>query len=546
MNAGPGAVPPASPMISPRSLCPACLAAGLLALAAPGAVHARLPGAITAAGPRTVAVDLPAYSEVRYVAAAAPEGGDGSRSRPWRSLAEAVARTPATPARRAAVLVAAGTYDDATVAMREHVDLFGGFSPGSWARDIFAHESVLDGRHVRRVVVGASQARLDGFVLTRGRAQGHGGAMLCDGTSPTITNNRFEQNFTVAPAGFRSDRIHQAGSMGGAMACLYEAVPTIAHNLFRANHTEIGEGGALVVWGWHRLPGNPRAVIEHNVFIGNVSGQADHHRTRSSSGGAVAFSHEASPVFRHNIVAQNRARGRSDAGGIYCEFFSSPAIEQNWIVGNEGDDDGGGLYTMRQGEPLIRHNLFAGNWTTMGGIGGVRISKEGRARLVDNHIVFNQSGGGIYMADGYVAIEGNIIADNRKGPGIRLQQNFAYFQPSRVERNRLLRNEEGAVIVTKIAGSAPVQKDNEVQEGPPLAPAARWTIIRAGYDPRRGQTVVQVSGAPAPSAALLGATVWTGSRWGVVSAVEGGSLTVWGDLTPEASGPTLCLLPDYP
>jgi hypothetical protein len=519
----------------------------LLAGFAAKPASARVPGDIAAAGPRTAAVDLTGYSEIRYVsAAAADDSGDGSRSRPWRSVAAAVARLGGSPSQRVAVLVAAGTYADATVVMREHVDLFGGFSAATWARDIFAHESVLDGRHVRRVVLAANHARLDGFVITRGRALGPGGALLCDGTSPTITNNRLEQSFTVTPAGFRHDRIHQAGHMGGAVACLYESVPVIAHNLFRGNHTEIGEGGALAVWGWHRLPGNPRATIEHNVFVGNTSGLADHARTRSSSGGAVAFSHEASPILRHNIVAQNRAMGRSDAGGLYCEYFSSPTIEHNWIVGNEGDDDGGGLYTMRQGEPLIRHNLFAGNWTTMGGIGGIRISKEGRARIVDNHIVFNQSGGGVYMADGYVVLEGNIIADNRKGPAVRLQQNFPYFQPSRVEGNRFLRNEEGAVVVTKVVGSAPVQKDNQVKDGPARAPAARWTITRARFDPRRGQTSVEVAGAPAPAPGLAGATVWTGTRWGVIATVAGNTLMVWGDLAPGGSAAELFLLPEYP
>lgn len=525
----------------PSPALPALLSA-LAALAA----QARVPGDIGAAGPRTLAVDTAAYVKVYYVSAAAPaDDGDGSRARPWRSLSQAVRRVAAGSGQRAALLVAAGTYDDDTVVMGEHVDLLGGFSPESWQRDIFAHATILDGRHARRVVVGANHARLDGFVLTRGRAQGHGGAMLCDGTSPTITNNRFELSFTVAPAAFRHDRIHQSGSMGGALACLYESVPVVAHNLFRANHTEIGEGGALVVWGWHRLPGNPRATIEHNVFVGNVSGQADHHRTRSSSGGAVAFSHEASPLFRHNVVAQNRAMGRSDAGGVYCEFFSSPTIEHNWIVGNEGDDDGGGLYTMRQGEPLIRHNLFAGNWTTMGGIGGIRVSKEGRARVVDNHIVWNQSGGGLYMADGYLHLEGNLIADNRKGPGLRLQQNFPYFQPSRVAKNRFLRNEEGAVMIAKIAGAAPVQEGNEVKDGPPLAPAARWTITRAAFDPRRGQSTLQVAGGPAPAGSLAGATVWTGRRWGVVAGAGAGTLTIWGDLTQTGDDSALWLLPDY-
>jgi hypothetical protein len=181
----------------------------------------------------------------------------------------------------------------------------------------------------------------------------------------------------------------------------------------------------------------------------------------------------------------------------------------------------------------------------MGGIGGIRISKEGRARILDNWIVHNQSGGGIYMADGFVVVEGNLIADNRKGPGIRLQQNFTYFQPSRVEKNRFLRNEEGAVNLTKIAGAAPVVQNNEIKDGAPLAPATNWKIASAVYDPRRGRTVVRVAGDPGPAANLAGATVWSGTRWAVVASREGDALTVWGDLSAPESGRTLYLLPDY-
>ncbi len=512
-----------------------------------GALLARVPGDIAAVGPRTIAVDLSAYSTVQYVAASAPEAAaDGTKVRPWRSVAEAAKNLGGTKDRRSAILVAAGAYDDATVAMREHVDLFGGFSAADWTRDIFIHETVLDGLHTRRVVLGASQARIDGFVIRRGRALGHGGAVLCDGVSPTISNNRIEESYTVPPVGFRLDRIHQPGSMGGGLACLFEAVPVITNNHFRANHTEIGEGGALAVYGWHRLPGNPRALIEHNVFTGNISGLHDHTRTRSSSGGAAAFSHEASPIFRHNVVAMNRAMGRSDAGGVYCEFFASPTIEHNWIIGNEGDDDGGGLYTMRQGEPVIRRNLFAGNWTTMGGIGGIRISKEGRARVIENQIVHNQSGGGIYMADGYVVVEGNVIADNRKGPGIRLQQNFSYFQPSRVEQNRFLRNEEGAIKITKTVGAAPMVTNNEIADGAPRPPSTSWKIAQAVFDRRRGQTTIRVTGAAALDEKLPGATVWTGTRWSVVTRQEGNVLTVWGDLSAPESNRVLYLLPEYP
>jgi len=524
-----------------------CLAGICITFSSPAL--AWVPGDIAAVGPKNSEVDLTAYAEVIHVA---PPGAtkaepDGTKARPLPSVAEAVKRADNPAAgRRTAVLVAAGTYSDATVVMREHVDIFGGFDSQAWQRDIFANTSTLDGLESRRVAIGASNAKLDGFVIRRGRALGHGGGILCDGTSPTITNNLIEENFTVEPANFRSDRIHQQGHFGGGMACLYEAVPVIANNVFRGNWTEIGEGGGIAFYGWHRLPGKPRGLVENNVFVGNISGLKDHGRTRSSSGGAISFSHEANHDFRNNVVAHNRAMGRSDAGGVYNEFFSSPVIENNWIVGNEGDDDGGGLYTMREGEPLIRHNLFAGNWTTMGGVGGVRVSKEGRARVIDNHIVRNLSGGGLYLVDGYLVATGNLIADNLKGAGVRVDQNYEYFQPSRLEGNRIQNNEKGAISLVQTSASPPVVADNLIREGAPDTTSTSWAITGATFDQRLGQTVIRVGSATGAPGELAGRTVWRGTRWSVVAANTQDSITVWGDLTKPEDDSVLHLLHEYP
>jgi len=339
-------------------------------------------------GPRTVEVTVEDYAGLRYVSAAngSDQKGDGTKKNPWASIEEVLRRIDDAGAfRRYAVLVAAGPYFRGTIRMKEHVDLYGGFDPETWKRNIFKNPTILDGREVRRVVIGASHSRLDGFIVTRGRAQGPGGGILCDGTSPAITNNWITHNATVAPADLRADLTHQDGNIGGGMACFFNAVPRIVNNVFSENKTEVGNGGGLAIYGWNRLPDRPRAVVEDNVFTGNASGVKDFYRTRSSSGGAISCSHEASPLIRNNVIASNRAGGRSDAGGIYSQYYSSPEIVGNWIVGNVSDDDGGGFYTMRLGEPILINNILAGNWTTGGGVGGARLSKEGRAVLIESY-----------------------------------------------------------------------------------------------------------------------------------------------------------------
>ena len=510
---------------------------------------------IEAVGPNTVTVDLGDYEQTLYVSATSgsDKAGDGSQAAPYASILTALGSVNNEgEGQRTAILVAEGIYQKGTIELRPDVDLFGGYSAKTWERDIFEYESIMDGLQSRRVLVGASNARIDGFIIRGGRTFGYGGALLCDNTSPTVTNNRFEQNHTIQPKEFRHDLIHQQGNFGGAIACLYNSVPEISNNLFSGNWTEIGEGGAIAVFGWIRMDGNPIARIENNVFVGNISGLKDFGRTRSSSGGAISCSHEASPIIRNNVIAHNRAMGRSDAGGVYCEYFSSPVIEDNWIVGNEGDDDGGGIYTMRLGEPFIYRNLIAGNWTTGGGVGGVRISKEGRARVKENHIVQNQSGGGVHLVDGRTVVEANIIADNNGGPGIKYVQNFTYFQPTRIEDNVIVGNEDEAIILNEQEGAAPIQKNNAFDVNPVVSESTLdWNTTDRHFDARRNQTTIKLGNASLEEGVMAGRTAHIGNRWSVIVGNHEDTVVLWGNFSnpvgpaPLPDGSVLSLLPRY-
>ncbi len=80
------------------------------------------------------------------------------------------------------VWVAGGTYTttgDAVVALAPFCDVYGGFAGTETARgqrDFKAHVSVIDGEDAHACVYGADNARLDGFVITRGSGPGHAGA----------------------------------------------------------------------------------------------------------------------------------------------------------------------------------------------------------------------------------------------------------------------------------------------------------------------------------------------------------------------------------
>ena len=80
---------------------------------------------------------------------------------------------------RYAILVAAGTYKESRIQMKPWVDLYGGYAPGDWeTRDVYQHAAILDAEKKGPVVIGADDARLDGFVITGGQQQAHGGVIV--------------------------------------------------------------------------------------------------------------------------------------------------------------------------------------------------------------------------------------------------------------------------------------------------------------------------------------------------------------------------------
>ena len=74
----------------------------------------------------------------------------------------------ASETKRCAIHVAMGTYDNATIFMKEYVDIYGGYDPKTWDRDVYEYASTLSGKNVRRVVVGANHSRIDGFTIKHG------------------------------------------------------------------------------------------------------------------------------------------------------------------------------------------------------------------------------------------------------------------------------------------------------------------------------------------------------------------------------------------
>jgi hypothetical protein len=437
--------------------------------------------------------------------------------------------------------------------MQEWIDLYGGFDPENWKRDIVKHETILDGRGLRRVVIGQNNSRLDGFVIANGLSRSHGAGILCDDTSPIITNNVIVRNLVLEPENFNRNRIHQEGNHGGGIASLFNAVPVIKNNLIAGNRTSAGTGAGIAFYGWLRLEGAPktwvednilkgglRAVVENNVIIHNISGANDYSRTRSSSGGGISCAHEARPVIRNNVVIANEARGRSDAGGIYSEYYSYPQIEGNWILGNICDDDGGGIYTMKLGNPVIENNVIAGNWTHGGGAGGIRISKEGRATILSNLIIYNP-GGGVRSVDSYIKLEDNVILYNSGSSGFAYSNNFSYMGSGIIKNNIIRDNEKGAIDISTNNGPELLIENNNVDDDwkskgkdnydkIPLfrEKSVMGKVIKIAVDMKTYTSTLTINADSNINKDIEGKVIRIADDWGVIKSIENDTLKIWG------------------
>ncbi|WP_428938932.1 right-handed parallel beta-helix repeat-containing protein [Fontivita pretiosa] len=501
------------------------------------------PGSAGKVGPQTEAVDLSRYARVIYVSqTTGSDAADGSGEKPLASIEAAMSQArDASADKRCAILVSAGVYGGATVELKPYVDLYGGFDPDNWSRDIFAHASVIDGENTRRPVVGADHARIDGFVIRNGRADGHGGGILCRRSSPVISNNIIIENLAVEPADYVWGLFHQVGHDGGGIACIDGANPLITNNIIARNRTNVGNGGGIAARNLS-LP-----IIENNVIVENRTGLKDNDpdkkkRARSSNGGGISLSHASALTSRArvagNVILGNRVGGNSDAGGIYCEYDSSAEIVGNWIVNNTAEDDGGGMYVMKSSEPLLAQNVFAGN------VGGaLRLSKEGRARIHDN--LFVASAGVITCVDSWMLLANNTIADSPGGAISYSNARYSHIRPS-VVMNNIFAGSDPPAATAADGSELLVMKSNFAGDPLFVNDGVQGQFKSISYDAARVQSRVELASSISRPGRLVGRIIRIAQRWGVIADASGNELTVWGDVRGETGGAgQFQILPSY-
>jgi predicted outer membrane repeat protein len=265
------------------------------------------------------------------------------------------------------VLVADGTYSG-----------FGNINMSFGGRDIVVRSEsgpeacIIDCLGVNRAFTFVNgeprSARLEGFTVTNGRAE-NGGAVYCEGATPTIAGNIFTGNSAE----------DDTSSSGGAIYCC-SCTPIIRNNLFSGNQS-VRYGGAVSFYQAYGGFGLP--AVEGNLFEGNSS----------------------------------------QYGGALYVVSSELTLSGNRFIGNTAQYYGGGLhgrptYTLR-----VVGNLFAANQAGSGG--GVALFGGNTPRTVEfsDNVVRENScssyGGGLY-GGGEVALEMTnclVIGNRAEGRG---------------------------------------------------------------------------------------------------------------------------------
>jgi hypothetical protein len=499
-------------------------------------------------GPKTDIFQPIKYNQILYVS---PNGSDqegiGSMEKPCQSISYTLSQiNDAGESNKVAVCIAEGTYEESTIDMKPYVDLYGGYRASDWARDIFKNLTILSGNGKRRVIIAANNTRLDGFIVSRGVIRGKGAGILCDGTSPAISNNIFIHNKTLTPDPWEPELRHEIANDGGAICALNNAAPIIESNLFFENMTEAGRGAAIA------LHNNCSGRIAKNVFLYNKAGLSD--PKRSSDGGAISVFEWSNPVITNNIILDNHALAQNDAGAIFSGYWSSPLIHENIIVGNTAEDDGGGIFTGGQNhhdeippqfDPIpdendffirITDNVFVGNNQAL------EFSMESRGLFANNIVALNGGSktvpAGVYFQRSEAQIVNNTILDP-------FLINFKTFdnkpsseglKPSVIRDNRIWGPFEVETQVIKANNFIREESKQKKVQFPNIK--RDWLQLNAdavyyGLHIKRQifTTKIFISTADFIPQELVNRVVRAGDRWGVVKSNDEQMIEVWGDLT---------------
>ena len=191
--------------------------------------------------------------------------------------------------------------------------------------------------------------------ITRGQAD-RGGGMLCSGSSPTLTNCVFQENFASARGG---GLYNELGS------------PTLAGCIFEENYSD-RDGGALYLDEDYsnftnckftrneasEEGGGARTDYSLSTMIGCIF------EDNSALYGGGMLNEYGGPTLDDCEFAGNTA---NRGGGIYNFEYSHPNLSNCTFTGNIASEYGGGTYSSYYCDPTLNNCSFDDNRSTSGG-----------------------------------------------------------------------------------------------------------------------------------------------------------------------------------
>jgi len=266
-------------------------------------------------------------------------------------------------------------------------------------------------------------------LLVSNTARYGGGLYLNTDNTAVLTNNQVFFNY--------------ASSNGGGLYVRSSNV-YVAHNQIMTN-TSAGLGGGLYCYG-----GTPQYVQNTVSFNSTVNG------------GGGLYCAGGNPKFIENVLEFNTASVAviSYGGGMELDSTSEAQVTGNRLQANSARR-GGGLYIRDSGAALVQSNVILSNTANLGG--GVYVNSGlSTAGFLSNTIAFNtvsgsdNRGAGAFINGGASPWESNIIYSNTaqlRGGGIYVNTSSATFRNNRIVLNSALNSTDSGGGVYVLGGT---------------------------------------------------------------------------------------------
>jgi hypothetical protein len=313
--------------------------------------------------------------------------------------------------------------------------------------------TTIDGSQSDRVVTFENgeerTAKLVGFTIQNGYAP-NGGAILCDHSSPTISNNIIRNSTAhlyygggiyclTSDAEIRHNTITSNSSdWGGAIYTGEESSPNIAENTITNNSASRSGGGIFFGTGTPAVSYN---TISHNTAevygggiqcwysIATINDNTITDNSCVSYGGGISCDHSQPNITNNTISGNSSGAG----GGIYCEYASATIVHNSILDNTAGQ--GGGIMCEYGSHAIISDNSICGNLAPGRSGGGILCSNSSNPSICGNTVDANSAntGGGICSTlESSPTIENNTVTNNSasgtsgQGGGIAVWGSYNY------------------------------------------------------------------------------------------------------------------------